>query len=218
MSATSTDQTTKAQEERRPAQPRFLAAAGVLLVLAGFIAFMGIITAEALYPAGYSTSKNAISDLGATEPPDSVVEKPSATVFNAAMIVTGVLVLGAAFCLERGFRRAAVTVLTGLTGLGILGVGVFPGNYGNVHVLFALLTFAAGGLAAIVSRTVQTAPFSILSTVLGAISLCVLVLYMILGDGTPMAGLGIGGIERWIAYPILVWTMSFGGYLLGRTR
>ena len=97
-------------------------------------------------------------------------------------------------------------------------MGLFPGNYGNIHALFALLAFVAGGLAAIVSRTVQTPPFSILSTILGVISLCVLVLYMILGDGTPMAGLGIGGIERWIAYPILVWTMSFGGYLMGRAR
>ena len=218
MSAPSTDQSAQARAERRLLRPRFLAAAGVLLLLAGFIAFMGIITAEALYPEGYSTSKNAISDLGATEPPDSVIEKPSATVFDAAMIVTGLLVLGAAFCLQMGFRRAAVTILAGLTGLGILGVGVFPGNYGNIHAIFALLTFFAGGLAAIVSRTVQSPPFSVISTILGVISLAVLVLYMVLGESSPMSGLGLGGIERWVAYPILVWTMSFGGYLMGRAR
>jgi len=218
MSTASMDQISQARAERRLPRPRFLAAAGVLLVLAGFIAFMGTITAEALYPEGYSTSKNAISDLGATEPPDSIIEKPSATIFDAAMIVTGLLVLGAAFCLQTGFHRVAVTILTGLTGLGILGVGVFPGNYGNVHVLFALLTFFAGGLAAIVSRTVQKPPFSVVSTILGAISLGMLVLYMILGDRSPLAGLGMGGIERWIAYPILAWTMSFGGYLMGSAR
>jgi hypothetical membrane protein len=218
MSATSTDQIVQARAERRLLRPRFLAAAGILLFLAGLIAFMGIITAEALYPEGYSTAKNAISDLGATAPPDSVVEQPSATVFNAAMIVTGLLVLGAAFCLERGFRRTAVAILTGLTGLGILGVGVFPGNHGNVHVLFALLIFSAGGLAAIVSRTVQNPPFSVVSTILGVISLGMLVLYMILGEGGPLAGLGVGGVERWVAYPILAWTMSFGGYLMGMAR
>ncbi len=218
MSATSTDQIVQARAERRLLRPRFLAAAGVLLFLAGFIAFMGIITAEALYPEGYSTSKNAISDLGATEPPDSVIEKPSATVFNAAMIVTGLLVLAAAFCLERGFRRVAVPILTALTGVGILGVGVFPGNYGNIHALFALLIFSAGGLAAIVSQTVQTPPFSVVSIVLGVVSLAMLVLYMVLGDSSPTAGLGLGGIERWVAYPILAWTMSFGGYLMGRAR
>lgn len=218
MSTTTTDQITQARAERRLLRPRFLAAAGVLLLLAGFIAFMGTITAEALYPEGYSTSKNAISDLGATAPPDSVIEEPSATIFDTAMIVTGLLVLGAAFCLERGFRRTAVAILTGLTGLGILGVGVFPGNYGNVHALFALLIFSAGGLAAIVSQTVQTRPFSVISSILGVISLGMLVLYMILGESGPLGGLGIGGIERWIAYPILLWTMSFGGYLMGRAR
>lgn len=216
--STTTSQITQARAERRLLRPRFVAAAGVLLLLAGFIAFMGTITAEALYPEGYSTAKNAISDLGATAPPDSVIEEPSATIFDTAMIVTGLLVLGAALCLERGFRRAAVAILTGLTGLGILGVGVFPGNYGNIHTIFALLIFSAGGLAAIVSRTVQNQPFSVVSTILGVISLGMLVLYMILGDSGPLAGLGIGGIERWIAYPVLLWTMSFGGYLMGRAR
>ena len=103
MSAPSTDQIAQTRAERRLLRPRFLAAAGVLLLLAGFIALMGIITAEALYPEGYSTSKNAISDLGATEPPDSVIERPSATVFNAAMIGTGVLILEA----PSSFRAAS---------------------------------------------------------------------------------------------------------------
>ena len=102
--------------------------------------------------------------------------------------------------------------------MGILGVGVFPGNYGNLHALFALLVFFAGGLAAIVSRTVQNPPFSVVSAVLGVVSLAMLVLYMVLGDSSPIAGLGLGGVERWVAYPILAWTMSFGGYLMGRAR
>jgi hypothetical membrane protein len=218
MYAETSRQITQARAERAPLRPRFLSAAGILLFLAGFIAFMGIITAEALYPEGYSTSKNAISDLGATEPPDSVIEKPSATIFDAAMIVTGLLVLGAAFCLARGFRRVAMPILTALTGVGIVGVGVFPGNYGNLHALFALLIFSAGGLAAIVSYTVQNLPFSVVSIILGVVSLFMLVLYMVLGDNSPMASLGLGGIERWVAYPILAWTMSFGGYLMGRAR
>lgn len=40
--------------------------AGVLLILAGALILMGIITAETQYPAdrGYSTARNEISDLG----------------------------------------------------------------------------------------------------------------------------------------------------------
>jgi hypothetical membrane protein len=218
VNATSSGQAGRVRPQRRLLRPRYLAAAGTVLMLAGIVCLLGIITAEALYPEGYSTSQDEISDLGATEPPDSVIEQPSATIFNWTMISTGILILAAAFCLQGGFRRLPVTIFTGLTGLGILGVGVFPGNYGNIHAIFALLAFIAGGVAAIVSITVQKPPFSILSAILGVITLATLALYTILGDDSPMAGLGIGGVERWVAYPILIWVLSFGGYVMGRAR
>jgi hypothetical membrane protein len=204
--------------ERRLLRPRFLAAAGAMLLLAGLTCLLGIMTAEALYPEGYSASQNAISDLGATQPPDSVIEQPSATIFDWSMIAAGTLVIGAAVCLQRGFRRWAVTILAGLTGLGILGVGVFPGNYGNVHAVFAFMAFIAGALAALVSVTVQRPPFSVFSALLGVVSLATLILAVAMGDSSPMAGLGMGGVERWIAYPIAAWVIAFGGYLMGRAR
>ncbi len=197
---------------------RYLTVAGALLFVVGVVAFMGIITAEALYPAGYSTSANAISDLGATEPPDSVIEQPSATIFDATMIVCGVLVLSAAYCILRGMKRRVAPILMALFGLGILGVGVFPGDTGTVHALFALLTFVAGGVAAIVSFTIERAPFSYFSVVLGVVALVTLLLYFVMGDASPMAGLGVGGVERWVAYPILLWVTGLGGHLMGRTR
>lgn len=195
----------------------YLVIAGALLFTAGIIAFMGIITAEALYPAGYSTSLNAISDLGATEPPGSVTAQPSATVFNVAMMVCGVLALAAAHCLQRGTRRWPAPVLTALFGLGGLGVGVFPWNWGLVHDLCALLTFIAGPLAAIVSWTVARGVFRYFSVLLGLVALVTLAVYAIMGDSAPFAGLGIGGVERWIAYPVLLWATGLGGHLMGRT-
>ncbi|MFH0914857.1 MAG: DUF998 domain-containing protein [bacterium] len=193
------------------------AAAGALLFAVGLIAVLGIITAEALYP-GYSTSANEISDLGATPPPQSLVVQPSATIFNTTMMVCGALVILAAFFLYRAFRSRAVAISTGLFGVGALGVGVFPGNYGDLHAGFALLTFIAAAVAAILAYKVETAPFRYFSVVLGAVSLVVLALYFILGDSHPLARLGSGGIERWVAYPILLWVTGFGGYLLGRSR
>ena len=163
---------------------------------------MGIITAEALYPSGYSTSQNEISDLGATEPPDSVIEQPSATIFNTTMIVCGVLVLAASVWIQRGFGRKAAPILIALFGLGVLGVGIFPGDYGTVHAIFALLTFVAGGVAAIVSYTLATSPFRYFSIVLGAVALAMLLLYMIMGDSSPVARTGhrrrgaLGGLSH----------------------
>jgi hypothetical membrane protein len=105
-----------------------------------------------------------------------------------------------------------------LFGIGVLGVGVFPGNYGNVHAIFALLTFSAGGVAAIASYAIETGPFRYFSVLLGVVALATLLLQLMLGDSNPMAALGIGGVERWVAYPILLWITGLGGHLMGRAR
>jgi hypothetical membrane protein len=188
--------------------------AGALLFIVGVLAFLGIITAEALYP-GYSTSQNQISDLGATQPPNSIIMQPSATIFDTTMIISGLLIIAAAYCIHLAFRSRAVTVSLALFGIGVLGVGIFPGNYGDLHAIFALLTFVAGGLSAIVAYKVETSPFRYFSAVLGAISLLNLFLYFVLGESSPFVAFGLGGLERWIVYPILLWVTGFGGYLMG---
>ena len=146
--------------------------AGTLLVLAGCIALMGIISAETFYP-GYSTAQNDISDLGATRPPDSIIHQPSATIFNASMLMTGLLVLGA-------------TIPLGLFGLGAFLVGVFPGNWGNIHALSALLTFVAGAVSSIAAATAVRSPLRYMLAVLGVISLLTLLSYYVMGSASPM--------------------------------
>ncbi len=58
---------------------------------ASVVTLSWIITAEAFYPS-YSTQNKAICDLGASMPLEIVVARPSAMVFNAAMIARGLLV------------------------------------------------------------------------------------------------------------------------------
>ncbi len=195
--------------------PSRLRLAGSLLVVAGGVILLGIITAEALYPAPYSTGGNEISDLGGTEPPGSIVLQPSATIFDLSMIAVGLLVIVAAALYARGGGRRSVAVPMAILGVGAFGVGVFPGSTGTPHALFALATFIAGGVAALAAGGATAAPFRYLSFVLGAITLLTLASYSLLGDANPMNGLGIGGIERWIVYPIVVWVTAFGGYLAG---
>ncbi len=198
---------------RTKARASALAIAGVLLVLAGSTILMGIITAEALYPDVYTTHDNEISDLGATRPPNSIIRQPSATVFNAIMIVSGVGILGGAYGLHRSFRSRRVTISVASLGVGVLGVGVFPGNVEGLHPLFALTAFTSAGIAAILSAHVQTKPFGYLSILLGVVTLVALVVG-VAGEGTPVFDkLGDGGVERWIAYPAVLWLVSFGGYL-----
>jgi len=184
--------------------------AGTLLFLAGVIAIMGIITAEAFYPTGYTTSNSAISDLGATRPPNSIITQPSATIFNSTMILTGIMVLIGAYCVFLIYRKLIFNITFGLFGLGVLGVGLFPGNVAVLHLVFALTTFISGGIAAITSSKILDAPFKYISIGFGVISL-----FFLFSAGFFIPIMGNGGTERWVAYPIMLWLTGFGTYLLG---
>ncbi len=98
--------------------PRLVRAAGAMLFVAGAVILMGIISAEALYPAPYTTGGNEISDLGGTEPPAAIVLQPSATIFNLTMMTAGVLVLAGAACLQLGLRRWSISLVVAAMGAG----------------------------------------------------------------------------------------------------
>jgi hypothetical protein len=68
--------------------------AGGLLLTAGATILLGIITAEALYTAPYTT-RMEISDLGATD--KGFILHPSSYIFNATMLVTGAMIILGAY-------------------------------------------------------------------------------------------------------------------------
>jgi hypothetical membrane protein len=189
---------------------------GGLLTIAGVTILMGIITAEALYPKTFTTGGNEISDLGGTRPPNSLIFQPSAMIFDLSMAAIGILVIAGSRFVHRIFGQRSVTIPMAALGVGALGVGLFPGNTGAPHAIFAMVTFVAGGVAAVSAARVTTAPFRLISFVLGAVSLLTLTSYILLGESSPMVAFGIGGIERWIVYPVILWVIAFGGYLSGR--
>jgi hypothetical membrane protein len=189
----------------------------MLLAVAGAAILMGIITAEALFPATYNTHRNTISDLGAMRP-HNLVRQPSAAIFDWTMIVTGILVITAAYLLHRALRRWGTSVPVALLGVGILGVGIFPGNHLPEHQLFAMLAFTAGSVAAILSWRVQGGPLRYYSLLLGAAALLSLVVGVFLIGWMPAARLGEGGVERWVAYPVVLWMVSFGASLCQSRR
>jgi len=190
--------------------------AGSLLFVASAGMLMGFITGEAVYPAEYSTSENTISDLGGTLPPDSIMLEPSRTIFIATMLVAGIMILAAAFFSHRALHRRGFTIALTAFGIGVVGVGVFPGNTGTPHILLSMVAFLGGAIAAIASRRVAEGPLRVIAVTLGVTAL----VSTFLGidqfvDWGPGAVLGVGGMERWIAYPVLLWMACFGGYLMG---
>ncbi len=185
--------------------------------MAGFFVFVaaaqflvGMLLAEALYP-GYSISGNYISDLGATCTDTTCrVEEPAATVFNVSVFLLGALVVLAAYGLWRSSKRRILPLLMAVTGIGAMGVGIFTEAYPGVHLLVATIAFVFGGLAAIWSYTLTEPPLAYLSVALGALALLALVLF----SSDVLFGLGVGGMERLIVYPEILWAMAFGGYLM----
>jgi hypothetical membrane protein len=193
--------------------------AGALLSITGIGMILSIITNEALYPAArhYSTFANTISDLGGTEPPNSYMVQPNRSMFIATMALSGILVLTATYLLWRVIERRRFLVALGIFGIGIVGIAVFPGNVATIHPLFALLCFLGGSIAAIMSRKILEAPLRYFAVTLGSIALVATVLGLeSLQDWGPQATLGVGGIERWIAYPVLLWLVLLGAVFMTR--
>lgn len=189
--------------------------AGLLFFLAGVVVVMGIITAEIFYPPGYSISLNMISNLGSTPPPLGIVHEPSARIFDTSLILSGVMIIIAGVLLQ-GFVKSKIFITTNIImGIGVLGVGVFPAYHVIAHPITALIAFAVGGITAILSFKYTTSPLKFVSVILGSIALIFLFLGVMLPE-TVVPILGRGGTERWVAYPILLWLIAFGGYLMGK--
>jgi len=193
--------------------------AGALLAFTGIGILMAIITGEALYPAArhYSTFGNTISDLGGTEPPNSYMVQPSRGIFIAMMAVSGVLVLISTFSLWPAIELRRIPIGLLVFGASLVGLAIFPGNVPTWHPWIALVCFVAGSTTAIMSRRALPRPVSVIAVVLGLVALAATFAGLeAFGDVGPQAWIGLGGVERWIAYPVLMWLVMFGTTLMAR--
>jgi hypothetical membrane protein len=189
-------------------------AGGVLLL--GSVQFVvAMIVVQLKYP-GYSDIGNSISDLGGPH-------SPWAVVVNASVIVLGLLSILAAYLLLSAFNRRLSRTLglgfLGIAGIGAILVGIFPENStalnGHMHGIAADLAFIASGLALIILplamlRDTRWDGYRAFTFLLGVITLVAIVLY-----STKVWGpLGLGGMERLIVAPILLWAIVVGIHLL----
>jgi hypothetical membrane protein len=186
---------------------------GALYFIAGSLALMGIITAEAFYPAGYTTFNNEISDLGSTKPPIIIIHQPSAHIFNYSILLVGLMSLLASIYQHLHFRKSLFTVPIMLFSLGLVGVGLFPGNISPYHSMSSLLAFLSGGIAAIFSFKIIAAPFKYIAMAFGIIGIATWVI-AVFATNFIVPFIGLGGAERWVVYPVVLWLTGLGGYLM----
>ena len=188
--------------------------AGLVLFAGALLLLFGMMLAEFTYH-GYSMADNYISDLGNfSHPVPAVIFNTSIIVFGAMAIYAGVLI--------RNALDKWLGILLILAGAGGMGVGVFnEGTILAVHFLCAFTVFVGGCIAIIWStKVLYVRPTSYLFLILAGIVIFFFsfVMYnMVSGSSTGINfGIGVGGMERMVAFPTIFWALATGIYLVGR--
>lgn len=190
---------------------RILGLSGLILLLGASQFLILLIVASSLYP-GYSISRNYISDLGATcRAQACAVFQPSSAIFTASIVVLGVTMILSSVLLRRGGCDPYFCTFLLIGGIGCIGVGVFSEAFGSIHGLFALTAFIFGSAASIASYRVLRGYVRFVTLSMGFLALVFLILFIAGLD----LGLGVGGVERLVAYFELIPGIIIGGYLTG---
>jgi hypothetical membrane protein len=189
--------------------------AGVLLFVGAVQFVFGLNIAEDLYP-NYSVSMNYVSDLGANCNVTCNIVQPTSTIFNSSVFILGLLVVTGTFFIVRAYRTKLFSILLFLAGMGAMGVGIFSETSLTMHWIASLIAFLFGGLSALASYKIEKTPKRYFSMLLGTLTLASLSLFIsgrFLRIGN-FLGLGPGGMERLIVYPVMLWAIGLGSYMM----
>lgn len=174
--------------------------------------------------SSYSLTQNHISDLGAVRCGtlsnlsssngylySGSVCSPWHDIFNATIIVEGILVIFGTILirpsLAAGKAKTAGLGLLLVAGIGSIGVGIFPEDSNLLaHSLSALLVFVAGNTALItlgfsLSGSFRSVSFRLYSALSGVVGLIAFSLFLFMIYGL----FGVGGMERLVAGPLILW-------------
>lgn len=190
------------------------AGGGVLIV--GVLQFIAGMVIAQLGFKDYSLTGNYISDLGGPQ-------SPLAWVFNDTIRILGVLGFLGVIMIRSAFPDR-LTAKVGLWFLAVAVVGAFlVGTYpetspelgGNIHSVVSAITFIGSGLALVtlslaMFRDTRWEGYRGYTFLSGIVTLIALVLFQENLNGP----LGVGGMERLIVAPILLWALLIGIHLL----
>jgi hypothetical membrane protein len=132
-------------------------------------------------------------------------------------------ILGAIY-LFRNTGRRGLMILNMIPGIGFFLAGASPENVNLVIHSAGTIGFPLGAIAAILSYRMIRSPFRYLSLALGTLSLVSTVIIFVgwkvvcgtcgYTAGLSQLALGLGGWESMIIYPLLIWLIGFGNYLM----
>ncbi len=191
--------------------------AGILFNLGASVFLLLTTAAEAIYP-NFSLQTNAISDLAAIASSTMVIEE-------TAILALSICWLTGIYYSFRNTGKNRLMVLYLLPGVAFFLAGIFPENVNLViHSLGAALGFPLGGAVAILSYRMIRSSFRYFAVALGVFSL-VSTAIIFIGwrvvcgtcgylQGLNRLSLGLGGWESMIIYPLIIWLIGFGNYLM----
>ncbi|HTZ61218.1 MAG TPA: DUF998 domain-containing protein [Thermoplasmata archaeon] len=195
---------------------------GAYLWIAGVAIFLiGNIVTQIGYGSGYSLLHNYISDLGAVHCgiqaghyfDNGYVCSPWHLVFNVSIVLMGIFLILGVLLIRTGFpprsTRTIGLAMLAIAGIGAIGVGLSPEDFDlTIHALSAAVAFIIGNLALIVlgfamfrdTRWDGLRAYTILSGLVGLVA-------FVLFYTKNYFALGVGGMERLIVAPLLLWAL-----------
>ncbi|RII15334.1 hypothetical protein DSC45_18690 [Streptomyces sp. YIM 130001] len=170
----------------------------------------------------YSWARNNVSDLGNAhcalqpDPEPRYICSPEHALMNVSfgllgtLLIVGAALTGGALWRKRAAATVARLLLAG-AGAGFVLVGLAPADVDeNQHLLGALLIMGAGNIGLVLAGFGLTGripgPLRRLTSTLGVVALTALCLFL----SHSYLGLGMGGMERVAAFPLLVWAGVVG--------
>jgi len=176
-----------------------------LVIFVGSIQWLLMILVSESFQPGYNSSLHYVSSLGVGT---------TALTYNTSIILYGLSLVISSIILYKTLNKKLLTSLLFVTGLFIIGVGVFPENSRPMHGYVTAFAFIFAVLLPIFSFKALNPPFSYLSIIIGLICLVMLIIFFpylgLPADSTIMLlGLAKGTMERLLIYTLLVWMLSF---------
>jgi hypothetical membrane protein len=194
--------------------------AGILFTLGASLCLLLTTAAESIYP-NFSLQTNAISDLAAIGTSTTVIEE-------TAILTLSICWMLGAFYLFRNTGKKGLMILNLVPGMGFFLAGASPENFNVVIHSIGTIGFPLGAIVAIMSYRIIRSFFRYLAFALGTLSMVSTIIIFVgwrvvcgtcgYQAGLSQAVLGLGGWESMIIYPLLIWLIGYGSYLLAISK
>ncbi|MHA1320089.1 MAG: DUF998 domain-containing protein [Promethearchaeota archaeon] len=186
--------------------------AGLVLFVGSVQWLMMMIILESFQP-DYNSSLHYVSSLGVGT---------TSIIYNISIFLFGLSVVISSSILYKtlGGKIFPLTLL--ITGLLVMGVGLFPENVRPIHGYVTAFAFLFAVFAPILSFKALKPPLSYISIIIGLISLTLLIVFLpylgLPAESTiQILGFAKGTLERMIIYPLMFWMLSLSVSLFNKS-